>query len=426
MSNFTVLRVKAMKNDDIGKCHTHNFKRDESNIDSKKSHLNQCLVGTMDIKHDAEVALKKYPLASKRTTYIAAEFILSASPEFFDSISPNWRNGKYSTKFEDWKKANMDWLMDKYGDGLVSLNLHLDEQTPHFHALIVPVCTYEMRNQYGTKPVTKINFRRVFSDTFSVIKQARLESNRDVATKMGRLQTEYAKQMQQFGLVRGNKNSRAKHSEIRDFQKIVKTPAPKVSQEFGYSDELEPVPKLMDRSESNLVDWNKRNCQIAYESGISATVNFNAAITAKGYFLDDSRNKNDALELENRKLKNDLAKKARLIKREEVALMLGYKGDYYFNGKQAKNSIDLLMWLKKISYEQAIRWLVDKFNVGCAVYTSGIKVINESDYYDAMPIPSLEVSRKSVSIRQIELPAAASTSAAQTQKKEPAIDNFIR
>jgi len=43
-------------------------------------------------------------------------------------------------KLNDWVRANHDWLKKKYGEkNIVQLSLHMDERTPHLHAVIVPL-----------------------------------------------------------------------------------------------------------------------------------------------------------------------------------------------------------------------------------------------------------------------------------------------
>jgi len=66
--------------------------------------------------------------------------VLSASPSFFRA--PGQGPGQWDDKsLEEWREATLTWLLDEYGSDLVHASIHLDEDTPHIHALIVP--TYE-------------------------------------------------------------------------------------------------------------------------------------------------------------------------------------------------------------------------------------------------------------------------------------------
>ena len=68
--------------------------------------------------------------------------VLGASPEYFRDPSQGpgqWNNAKV----RDWAKATRDWLRAEYGRDCVHISIHLDEDTPHIHALVVP--TYDKK-----------------------------------------------------------------------------------------------------------------------------------------------------------------------------------------------------------------------------------------------------------------------------------------
>ena len=45
-----------------------------------------------------------------------------------------------STLFKEWKKANYEFACYEFGkDNIVRMTLHLDEKTPHFHCVFVPI-----------------------------------------------------------------------------------------------------------------------------------------------------------------------------------------------------------------------------------------------------------------------------------------------
>ena len=47
---------------------------------------------------------------------------------------------KSSGLFLEWQRANIKFLEDEYGkENIVKLELHRDEKTPHFHAIVVPL-----------------------------------------------------------------------------------------------------------------------------------------------------------------------------------------------------------------------------------------------------------------------------------------------
>ena len=88
---------------------------------------------------------------------------------------------------------------------MVAATLHADEDTPHIHAIVVPIVTGERRKAKEEakngkrKYKTKKNKVRLCAD--DVLTPKKLED----------YQTSYAKRMQRFGLERGVHSSEAKH-----------------------------------------------------------------------------------------------------------------------------------------------------------------------------------------------------------------------
>ena len=94
-------------------------------------------------------------------------------------------------KKEQWVKANKDWLSERYGqENIVRFTLHVDEKTPHIHAVTVPIT-----------------------------KDGRL-SAKDYANgrkALREMQTDYAKKMEVFGLKRGLERTGVKHETATEY-----------------------------------------------------------------------------------------------------------------------------------------------------------------------------------------------------------------
>ncbi len=200
----------------------------EAHIEADRTHLNRILVGSENIADDMQGVLDKYGIVDKRGVE-GAEMILTAGVEYFDSISPNWRQGEYSNTFKKWVNLNVEWAKEKYGEGCVSMVLHMDETSPHIHLNLVPIATFEKKFRRGSKVMTKTHYSRHFSDPKSLLAKARKERNPEL-TKLGRLQTEYASAMSPVGLVRGSMGSDRRHKTSeehrREVQKKIEQPKP--------------------------------------------------------------------------------------------------------------------------------------------------------------------------------------------------------
>lgn len=199
---FTVFRVGAkfkynegesmFKIDGLKGLEFHNLRRcDLKKVDKSKSHLNRILIGTENIQEDVYAYLegvKKY-----KNSIIARELILSGGNGFWDRML---------TKDQElWIQQNVKFLKDNFGDNCVHAILHLDETTPHIHALIVPV-------QYEKGKIPHLNSGRYF----------------DGKDKLAGWQDKYTDCMKEkFNFfVRGIRGSEATHVDLKTYYALIK------------------------------------------------------------------------------------------------------------------------------------------------------------------------------------------------------------
>ena len=122
-----------------------------SNIVKERSHLNRVLQG-LEHEHDRESenyggglgrTLKalyasgvKKPAAQSERPYL--RIVLSASPEYFRPNDPAAVGTWDEDRLAAWKEATMNQLKAEHGADLIFAELHLDEDTPHIHAVVAP------------------------------------------------------------------------------------------------------------------------------------------------------------------------------------------------------------------------------------------------------------------------------------------------
>ena len=107
---------------------------------------------------------------------------------------------------------NLKYLADTFGrENIVSAVLHMDEQTPHIHATLVPIVKGERKRKKKEEQVKK-RYRKKPTDT------ARLCAD-DIMTraKLKSYQDTYAQAMSGYGLQRGIDGSEAKHISTRKY-----------------------------------------------------------------------------------------------------------------------------------------------------------------------------------------------------------------
>lgn len=190
MTNYAILRVQKLKKTDLHLHSAHVMRTQETfNADPELTKYNQILVGSGTPQSSVEDYIKKHSLKVRNSTTVhAVEMLLTASPQYFRAIGKKFDTAKTKAFADVCKK----FLQDKYGDRVVFSVLHLDETTPHIHATIVP--------EVGGK----LNAKALF-DRKELIK----------------LQDEFAAACSVLKLERGMRSSKAKHTTIKQYYKIV-------------------------------------------------------------------------------------------------------------------------------------------------------------------------------------------------------------
>ncbi|MCX7248741.1 MAG: plasmid recombination protein [Burkholderiales bacterium] len=128
-----------------------------------------------------------------RDTVLCREIVLSASPSYFRPGREHIGGAYESDKVKAWTVASLAWVKRQWPDQLASVVLHLDEQTPHLHLLVVP----RVRSPSGT---WRLNSKGLFD-----------------RERLRELQTAYGEALAPLGIRRGEPGSQAVHSEVRQF-----------------------------------------------------------------------------------------------------------------------------------------------------------------------------------------------------------------
>ena len=215
MAGYAIIRVE--KHSTLGTIagigHHLDRTRETPNADPERAHLNRTWNGSQWVawgdeprKSGAHLHAFKQRLEDfqqrggkiQANAVIALEVLLSASPEAFRE--PGFR-------LDDWVDAQAEYVAKRFGQrNVVSLVLHLDEETPHVHALVIPeIERVERRgNKKTTKPQEPKPPKPALAASQWVGSRALLRD----------LQTDYGAAMARFGLQRGKERSGAKHVPV--------------------------------------------------------------------------------------------------------------------------------------------------------------------------------------------------------------------
>lgn len=186
------------------------------NIDPTRTHLNRELVKfpngvrnrTAAIRHRLDTAGLKRKIGKNQVQ--AIRIVLSGTHEDMARMENEGRLG-------EWCDDSVAWLRETYGaDNLVSAVLHMDEETPHIHATVVPIVQGERRKQKKEENAkrryrTKAPAPRLCAD--DVMNRASLI----------RYQDTYAEHMARYGLKRGIRGSVAKHLSTHEYYRSLIT-----------------------------------------------------------------------------------------------------------------------------------------------------------------------------------------------------------
>jgi len=166
----------------------------------------------------AKGVMKKLGVRHEKGKVLANEILLTATPEW-------WETANTDTK-EAWIKANVKYLKDLFGPGLLSISVHGDESTPHIQAIGVPVY-FEIEKKRGPKPskpesVAKRNAEEKEARKIWRISHDKLFGGGPVG--LSARQTEYHAYVEHLGLTRGKDTvgKGIKHTTLKHYAKLLR------------------------------------------------------------------------------------------------------------------------------------------------------------------------------------------------------------
>ena len=201
---YAVLHLEKAKGADSGMSAHIERTIQPKNADPTRTHLNRELIQFPDgvrnrtaaIQHRLNTAGLKRKIGKNQVQ--AIRIVLTGTHADMEQIEQTGR-------LDEWCQDNIDWLRKTYGaDNVVSAVLHMDEETPHIHATVIPIVQTERKKQKKELTAkkryrTKAPAPRLCAD--EVMSRANLI----------RYQDTYAEQMEAYGLQRGIKGSEAQH-----------------------------------------------------------------------------------------------------------------------------------------------------------------------------------------------------------------------
>jgi len=146
-------------------------------------------------------------------------------------------------KFKKWQQANYDFVKNEFGEmNIMRFTLHMDEKTPHIHAIVVPLTA-----------------------------DGRLSAKELMGNKknLSLRQDRYGEAMAGFGLIRGVRESKANHTGegwyLEQLREAKESPNKATIPTFGVMEALRPAKFLKD-VKSSLTVLQQENTDLRLES----------------------------------------------------------------------------------------------------------------------------------------------------------------
>ncbi len=306
---YAVLHLEKAKGADSGMSAHIERTIQPKNADPKRTHLNRELIQfpegvrnrTEAIQHRLNTAGLTRKIGKNQVQ--AIRIVLTGTHADMEQIEKNGR-------LDEWCQDNVDWLCKTYGaDNVVSVVLHMDEETPHLHATVVPIVVGERKKQKKEQTVkkryrTKAPAPRLCAD--EVMSRANLI----------RYQDTYAEQMAAYGLQRGIKGSEAQHistheyyrsliAQGEDLQANITQLLAKADEARRTIDEAKEAKKVIDEAAQAKQELVRIKAEAKTEElKNSATKTATATLNGIRSFLGG--NKVNRLEKENKELTNEV------------------------------------------------------------------------------------------------------------------------
>ena len=220
------------------------------NADPSKLHLNERIIGDKTPMREAISKIMRLAQIDegrlRKDATIANDLVLSISPEFFRPEHPNSAGEWDIEKVETFRTRPFHWAKT-FGSWIVSMDLHLDESTPHIHLVVVPIMPKLAEN--GQK-----SWRLSSKDMFD-------------PASLKALQQTWEDTLQKHGVGKRLQGSTARHTTLKEYYGSLATtprpPEPNITSDPPKKGILESDAAY----EKKLKDWKNRNVSCSKSHG---------------------------------------------------------------------------------------------------------------------------------------------------------------
>lgn len=334
--------------------------------DPSRTHLNQRLIGDdLPFKEAIDRVMSRAgidPSKRRKDATIANDLMISISPEWFRPDDPSAIGTWDEDRLRVFVAEAQAMAVKTFGPRIVSMDLHLDEATPHIHLVVVPIMPAGVDADTGKK-----SWRLSGKDMFN-------------PEALQGLQQAWEDRMIRHGVGERLKGSRARHTTLREYYGALEETA-KTDRRHTVSIQSDPPRKgLLESTEQHqakLMDWKKTEAKRIrkdlepmareasrgrlYENERLAASSLRGVLAEQTEELIDRSKRITDISIE-RDVTREEAARLRSTPLNEVAAELGFTGEI----GPKENAIDLVKRVGEVEYRDAVAWLAQRFGPDAA------------------------------------------------------------
>jgi Plasmid recombination enzyme len=356
MSGKAIFRMSKLKSfGAIAGAEHHNRRtRTTLNADPDREQDNFVFMGEVDRPLEELAKERIGGQTIRKNAVLAIDVFISASPEYFRPGEPDRAGYWEREKFEAWLGANEAFLKREFGEqNILRAECHLDESTPHIHAVVVPL------TQKG-----KLSYRQLYGGK---------------RTELSELQDRAWEAVADLGIERGLKGSQAQHREVQDWYAEMQRPLePDLDQETVRV-------QLADRSRLEQENEQLKQQAAAIALTLEKRNQEKQSLLQQSLLMQEQLKATRDEAMQWREKYGQLVDPLRLVSLEKVAEALCLESDHQarptwrhqghqirINGTQfydwhetqmkgGGGAIDLVMHVHQSDFKSAVAWLSDRF-----------------------------------------------------------------
>lgn len=333
--------------------------------DPSRTHLNRRLIGDdLPFAQGIDRVMSRAgldPSDRRKDATIANDIMLSVSPEWFRPDDPSAVGTWDEDRLRAFVAEAEAWARKTFGPRIVSMDLHLDEATPHAHLVVVPIMPGQPTED-GKK-----TWRLSGKDMFN-------------PEALQALQQSWEDRLRPHGVGERLKGSRARHTTLREYYGSLEAAA-KLDRRNSVSIQSDPpVRGLLEpeaKHRARLEDWKKQEAKRIekslvpmareaargrlYENERLAASNLRGVVADQTeQLIQRSRLISDITA--DRDVTREEAARLRSTPINEVAMALAFTGEI----GPKENAIDLVKRVGEMDYKTAVAWLAQRFGADAA------------------------------------------------------------